>query len=115
MLIKVEGSETNPNCPLCKKAFIKVPYKGVWFYMCKFCEIFINVDDPCIHAWASYVPEEEKDILCPAKKCDAEMRFFFRSDGFMKAYCPRCHTSVAISEDLPIPKEMLKAREERGE
>ena len=115
MVIRIAGEGANPECPLCKKAFEKVPYRGVWFYMCKFCEIFINVDDPCRHAWASYKPEEDKDIICPAKKCNAEMRFFFRSDGFMKAYCPVCHTSVSLSEDLPLPQEMIRKREEGGE
>ncbi len=28
------------------------------------------------------------------------MRFFFRSDGFMKAFCPKCKSSLS-TEELP--------------
>ncbi len=111
--IRVEGSSINPECPLCKKTFIKVPYSKQLFYVCNPCEIYIDVNDPCIHAWGSYVPEDDKDIFCPNPKCGHEMNFFFRSDQYMKAYCPKCHTSVVLSEELSIPKELITAREEQ--
>ena len=113
MPIRVSGSGANPECPLCKNTFEKVPYRGAWFYMCQRCEIFIDVLDPAIHAWAAYTPENEKEILCPYEPCGHEMNFFFRSDEYMKAYCPKCHTSVALSGDLPLPKGMIEAREEQ--
>ncbi len=113
VMINVEGSDfqTQPECPLCKKQFVKVPYEGKFYYTCRLCEIFIDVEDPCVHAWASYIPEDDRDILCPSPSCGHEMRFFFRSDQFMKAYCPKCHTSISLSEELPLPEDLIKARE----
>ncbi len=112
-LIKVEGSDfqTNPECPLCKKVFDRVPYKGNWYYICKPCEIFIDVKDPSVHAWASYVPEDDREIFCPNPKCGHEMNFFFRADQYMKAMCPKCYTSISLSEELALPKELIAARE----
>ncbi len=113
MPIRIEGRNANPDCPLCKTPFEKVPYKGKWWYICNLCEIFIDVKDPCVHVWDYYKPAEEKEILCPAKDCDEPMNFFFRSDGFMKSMCPRCKSAVELSEELPLPKGLIKAREEQ--
>ncbi len=115
VLINVEGSDfqTQPDCPLCKRQFVKIPYDGRFYYICEPCEIFIDTEDPCVHAWASYVPEEDRDIFCPSPSCGHEMNFFFRSDQFMKAYCPKCHTSISLSEELPLPVDMIRAREEQ--
>ncbi len=113
VMINVEGSDyqTQPECPLCKKQFKKIPYNDRWLYVCDICEIFIDTEDPAIHAWGSYIPEDDKDIFCPSPKCGHEMNFFFRSDQFMKAYCPKCHTSVCLSEELPLPVDLIKLRE----
>ncbi len=99
-IIRVKGRETNPECPLCKRTFLKITNLGQEFFVCLPCMISISVDDMCVHLWKDYRPEEEKDIVCINEKCGETMRFFFRSDGFMKAFCPKCKSSLA-TENLP--------------
>ncbi len=114
-IIRVKGSEINPECPLCKKTFEKMTNEGETFFVCLHCMVSINVNDPCVHLWADYVPTEEREIICINKKCGEAMNFFFRQDGFMKAYCPRCKSSVA-TENLPprIDKPKYTAPAEKG-
>ncbi len=99
-LIKIKGKETNPECPLCKRTFEKITHLGEDFFVCFPCMISINVKDPSVHLWADYKPEEEKEIMCINEKCGEAMNFFFRSDGFMKAFCPKCKSTLA-TENLP--------------
>ncbi len=98
--IRVQGSEINPDCPLCKKEFERITNFGEVFFVCFSCMVSINVKDPCVHMWDSYEPTEKSDIICPNVKCGAPMNFFFRGDGFMKGFCPRCKSSIA-TEELP--------------
>ncbi len=98
-LIKVKGSEINPDCPLCKRTFEKITYLGNVFFVCLPCTISINVNDPNIDVWDSYKPED-KEIMCVNQKCGEPMNFFFRSDGYMKAFCPKCKSSIE-TEELP--------------
>ncbi len=100
MLIKVKGSEINPDCPLCKRTFEKLTYLGNVFFVCLPCMVSINVNDPCVHMWADYSPEDDKEIVCINEKCGEQMYFFFRSDGFMKAFCRKCKSTIA-TEELP--------------
>ncbi len=100
MLIKIKGSEINPECPLCDKTFEKIKYEGQEFFVCLPCFISINVNDPSVHLWKGYTPEEEKELICINPKCEEAVRFFFRADGFMKTYCPRCKSTLA-TENLP--------------
>ncbi len=99
-LIKVKGKETNPDCPLYKRTFLKLTNLGRVFFVCIPCMISINVNDPSVHLWADYKPEVEKDIECINNKCGESMNFFFRADGFMKAFCPKCKSTLA-TENLP--------------
>ncbi len=99
--IRVQGSEINPSCPLCNKTFEKITNEGETFFVCFSCMVSINTKDIAIHLWTSYTPEDEREIMCINEKCGESMYFFFRSiDGFMKAYCRKCHSSVS-TEELP--------------
>ncbi len=115
MLIKIQGKETNPECPLCKRTFEKMKNMGEEFFVCLVCMISINVKDPSVHLWADYVPEEDREIQCINSKCGEEMRFFFRADGFMKAFCPKCKSTIA-TEELPprVDKPKYTAPYEEG-
>ncbi len=99
-IIRIKGNEINPDCPLCLKTFEKITNLGQKFFVCFPCMISINVNDPSVHMWSLYKPEEDKELQCINPKCHGEMRFFFRSDSFMKAYCPKCKSSIA-TENLP--------------
>lgn len=112
--IRIAGKECNPECPLCGKTFVKIANAGEFFFVCISCTVSINVNDPSIHLWDSYKPEDE-ELMCINQKCGEAMSFFFRSDGFMKGYCRKCKSSVA-TEELPprIDKPKYTAPYEEG-
>ncbi len=114
MLIKVKGKELNPECPLCKRTFEKLTNLGQDFFVCLPCMISINVKDPCVHLWKEYIPKEDKDIVCVNVRCGEAMNFFFRSDGFMKAFCPKCKSSIA-TEELPARVDKPKYTAPEGD
>ena len=91
-----------PNCPLCLKKF-QVEAKGrLIIYKCGTCSIRINATDPMVDKWADKKQVEkdmQENIICP--KCHSAMRFFSRSDGYMKSFCPVCKTTVETDEELP--------------
>ncbi len=99
-IIRIKGKETNPECPLCKKTFKKMTYLKETFFVCLFCLVSINVKDPSVHLWEDYIPETEKEIICINERCGEQMNFFFRADGYMKAFCPKCKSSLE-TEELP--------------
>ncbi len=97
--------EKHPDCPLCLKPFKKVMYPDNSFYVCFTDMISINVKDPSIYLWADYKPED-REIMCPRPQCEAEMRFFFRADSYMKAKCTNKHCQATISsEEIPDREE----------
>ncbi len=100
--------DKHPDCPLCLKPFKKVIYPTEQFYVCFTDMISINVLDPSIHLWKDYKPED-KEIMCPNPKCEAEMRFFFRADRFMKAKCTNKHCQATVSsEEIPDREDFQK-------
>ncbi len=113
-VIRIKGKEINPECPLCKRTFKKITHLGEDYFVCLPCTISINVKDPSVYLWESYVPAEEKEIMCVNEKCGEAMNFFFRSDGFMKAYCPKCKSSLA-TENLPARVDKPKYTAPDGE
>ena len=105
--VHIKG-EKHPDCPLCLKPFKKVIYPLEQFYVCFTDMVSINVKDPSIYLWAEYKPED-KEIPCPRPQCQAEMRFFFRLDGFMKTKCTnkKCQATIT-SEEIPDREEFAK-------
>jgi len=89
-----------PRCPLCLKT-METAYDSVRrirILVCRRDEIAINILDPLVGRWE----EKREKISCP--NCNADMRVFFTSVGFMKAKCPKkgCGCAVKtmnVSED----------------
>ena len=81
-----------PRCPLCHKkmehAYDPVRKKNI--IACRRDEIAIDVTDPLVDTWGA----KREKIPCP--NCNADMRVFFTSTGFLKAVCPkrRCRCTV---------------------
>lgn len=76
------------ECPLCLKPFerrLNVARK-VEFWACDKDRIAIRVDDPFINRWDQAVAAAG-GVECPL--CNAKMRYFATSTGFMKAVCPK--------------------------
>ena len=93
--------QTNPTCPLCLKQFEKVKTEHDNFFMCKRCQIGINVKDPLLGKWNDLktlqtISDEGLDCM----KCGSEMRFFFTCSGYMKAQCPTCKTTIETTREL---------------
>lgn len=95
MLYIVDGKQP-PICPLCDKRmeFMHVMYDK--YYTCHHCEVCVKTDDPYIKFWNEPRGEEEE---VPCQICGKTMRFFIRSDGFFKLYCPKCKVAVAMGEE----------------
>lgn len=91
-----EGQSLNPYipteedfriCPLCRRDWIKIEESeadGKAYLACMFCMISIWVRDQLLGVWTRV--EKEPCPVCAHK----ETRLFFRSDGYLKYYCPKC-------------------------
>ncbi len=94
--------KNNPECPLCEKKFeMKQLPSGRNFYVCKPCDIAIDVKDPMVGRWKeNFDPDGEHStkIPCPNRKCRSQMRMFCRSDEYMKAVCPKCGSEMETNE-----------------
>ena len=78
-------------CPLCRNKWMtyEEPGKdGRSFFVCKSCMISIWVRDPMVGRW-----DEFEAVHCPNCR-NHQMRFFSRSDGYMKWYCVDCKCSI---------------------
>lgn len=84
-----------PRCPLCydnanAKEHVMVekfePARGFNIYCCDRYHVACRVDDPHVGQWEK-AAEKVGRIECPA--CNANMRIFTTSVGFMKAVCPK--------------------------
>ena len=77
--------QSPPRCPLCLAPMtLKYePIRGVKVLVCDRDRIGINVTDPLVGKW------EEKREKVPCPNCNADMRVFFTSVGYMKAVCPK--------------------------
>lgn len=74
-------------CPLCRRNWVKVEEvekTGHAYLSCLYCLISIWVRDPYLGLWTRIEKEE-----CPICR-HADTRLFFRSDGYLKFYCPKC-------------------------
>jgi len=96
-----------PICPLCLERFQKY-YSPKFlgkevFYVCLKDEISINKRDPYVDKWHDYKTSGE-DISPECFNCGTLMRWFGRSDGFMKTVCPKCHASIATGKEEDLPK-----------
>ena len=87
-----------PQCPLCLNRFVMVidPSKSGPMYVCTRpgCMISIPSSDPMLDRYDKIAAE---DVGCP--KCGEKMRFFCRSDGYMKSVCPKCHASLEVGKE----------------
>ena len=96
-----------PRCPLCvnnertREHFMEKKYTehygGCFIFVCEVYKVAIRVDDPFVGKWEAAYAKAGK-IACP--NCDADMRYFCTSVGFMKAVCPKksCGASLANAQ-----------------
>lgn len=78
------------HCPLCLKKWTMYEEPGNTgkVYFCctnSWCMISIWIRDAMLGMW--HDPASEK---IPCLNCGDPMRVFFRSDQYMKCYCPKC-------------------------
>lgn len=91
-----------PRCPLCHGFFEKeyVPERRMLVWACHKDRIAINVHDPFVGRWDQALANQDGGkIECPA--CNADMRFFCTSTGFMKALCPKRSCGAAMTNSEP--------------
>ncbi len=92
--------KNNPECPLCSKKFDLIQHSdhGLTrdFYVCKLDKVAIMTTDPMVGHWNDH-KDLESNLEIPCVVCKDKMNLFCRSDGYMKAVCPKCKASVALS------------------
>lgn len=91
-----------PECPICYKKMKKVVDATAQFFSCfsPQCMIWINVLDPMAGKWRGMSIGD--DINCPL--CNVKMRFFCRSDGYMKARCVTCGAGIETQDSDIVGK-----------
>lgn len=89
-----------PTCPLCHKAMEReyVIQRNMFVWKCDKDRVAIAVDDPMVGKW-DRAHEQAGKVECPA--CNASMRFFSTSIGFMKAVCPKKKCGASLSNAEP--------------
>ena len=77
--------QSPPRCPLCfaPMELNYEPVRKIKVLVCKRDRIGINIMDPLVGKWE----QKREKISCP--NCNADMRVFFTSVGYMKAKCPK--------------------------
>lgn len=77
--------QSPPRCPLCLAPMELTwePIRKIKVLVCKKDRIGIDITDPLVGKW------EEKREKIPCPNCNADMRVFFTSVGYMKAKCPK--------------------------
>lgn len=93
-----------PTCPLCLNKMVRAyeASRHIYVYACHIDKVAIHVNDPFVNNWDQAYENAMKSrgvkIECPV--CNAEMRYFATSTGFMKAKCPKkgCGATVHTSE-----------------
>ena len=96
------AEDSNIRCPLCLGKFEKM-YDGarrIFIYACHTDKIAIACGDPFVGKWAGAMKDET--MPCPA--CNADMRFFCTSTGFMKAKCPKKGCGATLGTAQPDRK-----------
>lgn len=89
-----------PRCPLCHKQMIQRydEVKHMFVYTCHDDRVDIAVDDPFVGRWEEALQRAGK-IECP--NCNADMRYFATSTGFMKAKCVKKGCGATLSNMEP--------------
>lgn len=92
-------NKTAPFCPLCEKRMVEKyeELRHIFIYACDTDLIAIAVDDPFVGKWDA-AAEKAGIVECPA--CNANMKFFCTSTGFMKSKCPKkkCGCTMSTAE-----------------
>lgn len=109
---KMPGSKA-PFCPLCHKRmerkYVTAPAPKekpslllkpvvqplIEVFACDRDRVAIRVNDPFCGQWDKALERSGK-IECP--NCNAAMRYFATSTGYMKCVCPKCKTETTASE-----------------
>lgn len=102
-MVHIIDKSKPPICPLCLKRFIRISQGSIVYYICLIDMISIKKDDPFVDKWHEYKTSGE-DISPECPNCDTLMRWFGRSDGFMKTKCPKCKMTIATGEEKDLPK-----------
>lgn len=118
-----------PWCPLCIKNANATEHKmerhyvearRVMVFKCDRYKVAVRVDDPMVGKWEFMLARiaAEDRPKCPVPSCQAEMRYFATSVGYMKAACPAkgCGATMASGEVREKPVEgSLVEKAESGE
>lgn len=94
-----------PRCPLCLKP-MELAYdsvRAVKVLVCHKDRIAISVMDPLVGHWE----ERREKIPCP--NCNADMRIFFTSTGYMKAKCMKKGCGCMVEGSNPDRHTMAPA------
>ena len=83
-----------------RRVNIQLRDKSTTIYSCTPCNIGIYDFDPAFNKWR----DADRDVPCPV--CGhAKVRWFARfMDGFFKAYCPKCKTTLKKDGDVKFKK-----------
>lgn len=96
-----------PSCPLCRdnknahEHFMEREYillRNLFVYKCDTYMVAIACDDKMVGRWDAALEASGK-IECPA--CNADMRFFSTSTGFVKGVCPKKGCGATMSNAEP--------------
>lgn len=93
------------HCPLCLKKWVIVEEEGKTgkaYFVCLPCMISIWVNDPLIGQYFRTEPVE-----CPI--CNhSKTRVFYRSDGYLKYYCPKCKAIIESVDEVKHNKVLAE-------
>lgn len=89
----------NPNCPLCLKPFERLEQEGMVAFRCERDGIWINAKDPIFGKWHGVAKDPKMKQYIRCQHCFADMRFFGRSDGYMKTVCPKCGYGIEVDDE----------------
>lgn len=125
--IIIAGAEGKHNCPLCFNKFEHVHHRTVdakgniiirEFLGCRKCKIVIPANDPLLGFWNSKEIKlqefnDNEQLGCPI--CGTELRFFCRSDRYMKVMCPKCKYSYESKDEVnPNQGLVFNPEEKKG-
>lgn len=107
-------NSTLPSCPLCRdnknalEHLMEREYviqRNMFVYKCDTFRVAIAVDDPMVGKWDAALAKSGA-VECP--NCNADMRFFATSIGFMKCVCPKKSCGATLSNSEPDRLEKAK-------
>lgn len=99
----------SPTCPLCHVLMEReyVIQRNMFVWKCDKDRIAIAVDDPMVGKW-DQAHEKAGKIECP--NCNAPMRFFATSVGFMKCVCVKKSCRATLSNSEPDRLDKAKSQ-----